>query len=387
MARLDGQRFADLALTVLEIVRRNRFSNESFVDAFSRLIGLEPNINPDETSAQAGDASTRTQQQILNATVSDDEDKRVVTGQAGRTVVDGLLKSQDENQKRIRQLAAAYIENLIAFIERWGRQQRGQQIRRLQRLIGDFPIDPFDQSLIEVTPLEDVDLHQQEEGADGIRIETVDIAETVRKINEGLKTVELSKLNRQSGKLRLQLSLYNLVMEQLSMLISSIPQDRMGELGGAFVSIVKTPVLGIDARGRKLEAERRTVGVELQRLRQQSALILDGITLETGEIVSLHDILRGLLFLASKVEYKCKNCRFYGQGTQLNDSLPSNVARERASFGNICTYSFEEGTGRPTKPNFSCKEVWNRSANDFWTANEELIEKFKREVNPEEESN
>jgi len=384
MARLDGQRFADLALTVMEIVRKNRFSNELFVDAFIRLIGLKPNINPDEVLAQAGDASMRTERKVFDATITDDQDKRVVTGQAGQTVVDGLLKSHDENQVRIKQLAVAYIENLLVFVERWGRLQRGQQIRRLQRLIGDFPLNPFDEDLIGASPIAAVDLHKKEEGSDGIRIETVDIAETVRRINEGLKEIDTSKLDRRPGKLRLQLSLYSLVLEQLSLLVSSIPQDRMGELGGAFISIIKAPVTGLEIKGKKLELERNAVGVELQRLQQQSALIVDGITLDTGEKVSLRGILRGLLFLASKVEYQCKNCVFYGQGKQLDEFLPANVVRENTRFGHICMYSAEEGTGRPTKPSYSCKIVWNRSANDYWVANSKIVEEFKKEFNSEE---
>lgn len=384
MARLDGARFANLALDILQVVRANRFDNETFVNAFARLLGLIPNIDSETVRGQAGDLSTRTEEAILNAS-DEDQDLEVTTGQAGKTVVDGLFKSQEENLVRIRQLVAAYIENLMGFVERWGRTQRGQQVRRIQRLIGVIPSDPFDPNLVGVDTINQVTLHQSVEGAGGIRVETVDIAQVVRAINEGLKEIELSKENRAVGKLTLQQSLFSLVLKQLGALISSIPQAQLGELGGALISVIKAPVAGIERAGRKLQSQRRTLGVELSQLQEQSALIIDGITLDTGEKISLLSILRGLLFLSSKLEYRCKDCRFFAQGSQIDPLLPPEIARENATSGGICTYSFEGQVGRPASENTSCKEVWNLPDNDYWTASDETIEKFLDELRIEEE--
>lgn len=390
MARLDGQRFANLALDIFQIVRDNRFSNETFIDAFARLIGLVPNIDAAQIQGQAGDVSTRTGEKILNAS---DEDQKIeiTTGQAGKTVVDGLLKSQDENLIRTRQLIAAYIENLIKFVERWGRTQRGQQVRRIQRLVGTIPSDPFDPNLVGTDAINQVGLHESLEGAGGFRIETVDIAEVVRAINEGLKEIERSKQNRAVGKLTLQQSLFSLVLQQLSALISSIPQSNLGVLGGALISIMKTPIAGIERKGKKLGAQRRTLGVELSQLQQQSDLIIDGITLDTGEKVSLISILQALLFLSSKLQYKCKDCKFFSQGQQIDPLLPPEITRENASFGGICTFSFEGGVGRAAEPESSCgsglasgKGVWGLPDNDYWTASDETIEKFLQELRIEE---
>ncbi len=38
MARLDGQRFADLAASILATLREQRLSNESYEDTFMRLL-------------------------------------------------------------------------------------------------------------------------------------------------------------------------------------------------------------------------------------------------------------------------------------------------------------------------------------------------------------
>lgn len=391
MARLDGQRFATLALDVFKIVRDNKFANETFVDALTRLIGLVPNLDVTQIEGQAGDLSTRTSEGILNAS-DEDQNVQVATGQAGKTVVDGLFKSQDENLIRIRRLIGAYIENLVKFVERWGRTQRGQQVRRIQRLIGTIPEDPFDPNLVGVNTINQVDLHESLEGAGGFRVETVDIAEVVRAINAGLKEIELSKQNRAVGKLTLQQSLFSLVLQQLSALITSIPQSNLGDLGGALISIMKTPIAGIERTGKKLDTQRRTLGVELAQLQEQSGLIIDGITLETGEKISLLSLLRAFLFLSSKLEYKCKDCKFFSQGQQIDPLLPPEVARENASFGGICTFSFEGGVGRAAEPESSCGSglasgtgVWGLPDNDYWTASDETIEKFLKELRIEEE--
>lgn len=383
MARLDGQRLANLALDILQIVRQNRFENETFVNAFARLIGLIPNIDPTEIKGVAGDISTRTDQKLLAAS-DKDQSVEVSTGQAGRTVVDGLFKSQDENLVRIRQLVAAYIENLINLVERWARTQRGQQLRRIQRLIGNIPADPFDPSFVGVDSINSVELHRSTEGAGGFRVETVDIAEVVRAINDGLKEIELSKENRAVGKLTLQQSLFNLVLQQLSALISSIPQSSLGELGGALISIIKAPVEGIERTGRKLSTQRRTLGVELSQLQEQSSLIVDGITLRTGEKISLLTMLRAFLLLASKIEYRCKDCRFFAQGKQIDPLLPPDVNRENAAFGGVCTFSFEGQTGRAAKENDHCGTVWGLPDNDYWTASDDVVERFLDEFIIEE---
>ena len=382
MARLDGQRFADLTLNIINILRENRFSNETFTDTFMRVIGLSPNINVSDVLSQAADLSTRTQQKTAQAvTGSDgDQDKRVTTGQNGATVVDGLFKSQDKNQVRMRQLISAYIENLLSFVKRWGRLQRGQQYRRIQRLIGNAPLDPFDPLLVGATPIKQVELHAVQKGPDSIRIETVNVAEVVRQINQGLKEIELSRQSRSAGLLTLQLSLYNLILQQLTMLMSSIPQSQLGEFGGALTSILKSTIDGVEATGRKLTASRRTLGVELTKLQEQSALIIDGIVLETGEKFSLQGILQALFYLTSKVEYKCKNCQFFSHGQQIDEFLPPDIIRENTSFGAICTFSFADGVGKATSPDSSCKDVWGLSGNDYWTASDKVKSDFQKEL-------
>ena len=354
--------------------------NETYADVFLRLSGVAPNVNISSVKNTAGDLSQRTQQKIQVDIVNGVQDKRVVTGQIGRTIVDGFFKSHDDTRIRMRQLTAAYIENIISFVNRWGRLQRGQQYRRIQRQIGDIPTDPFDPGLIGASPLDAVNLHVSHPGADSIRIETVDIAEAVRMINEGLKEIETSKINRSSGKLTLQLSLYNLVIEQMNMLISSIPQSKLGELGGALISTVKAPISGIESTGRKLAAQRRALGVELTKLQKQSALIIDGTVLETGEVFSLLNILQALFYLSSKLEYKCKNCKFFGQGKQIGAIAPG-ITRENAGFGSICIYASNDGTGRATSPDFSCNEVWHLTDNDYWTANNDTIQLVKDQLN------
>jgi hypothetical protein len=379
MARLDGQRFASLALDVFRIVRENKFENETFVNAFSRLIGLIPNLDPSEIKGFAGDISTRTDQKLLDAS-DEDQNVEISTGQAGKTIVDGLFKSRDENLIRIRQLVAAYIENLVNFVERWARSQRGQQFRRIQRLIGNIPVDPFDPSFVGIDSISAVELHRSTEGAGGLRVETVDIAEVVRAINDGLKEIELSKENRAVGKLTLQQSLFNLVLAQLSALISSIPQSRLGELGGTLISLIQAPVEGLERVGRKMSAQRRTLGVELTQLQEQSALIVDGITLSTGEKISLLSILRALQFLASKIEYRCKDCKFFTQGEQIDPLLPPGVTRENPTFGGICTFGSEGQSGRAAQEREHCGIVWGLPGNDYWTANDDVIEKFLDEL-------
>jgi len=381
MARLDGQKFADLASSILEILKRNRFMNETYADVFLRIVGITPNVNINSITNQAGDASQRTQQKIQDTVVNDNKDQRISTGQVGQTIVDGFFKSHDDTQARMKGLSAAYIENLISFVGRWGRLQRGQQYRRIQRLIGQVPPDPFQVDLIGLSPLKKIDLHTSKKGADGSRVETVDIAEVIRLINSGLQEIETSKINRTSGKLTLQLSLYSLVIEQLNYLLSSIPQSKLGDFGGALISTIRAPIAGVETTGRKLANERRALGVELTKLEKQSALIIDGNVLETGEVFSLLKVLNALFYLSSKLEYKCKNCKYLSQGTQIK-AIAIGFEKEQPGFGAICTYNSEnKEIGRATKPDFSCKEVWNLIGNDYWTANDDTVQEVKKVLN------
>ena len=387
MARLDGQKFADLASSILEILKKNRFINETYEDVFLRVVGVVPNVSVKAITDQAGDASQRTQQKIQDTVVGDGKDQRVSTGQAGQTIVDGFFKSQNTTRIRMRELSAAYIENLKSFVSRWGRLQRGQQYRRIQRLIGQVPPDPFQVDLIGISPLDSINLHVSKKGADGSRTETVDIAEVIRKINAGLQEIETSKVTRTSGKLTLQLSLYNLISEQVNFLLSSIPQSKLGEFGGALISTIKTPIAGVEATSRKLSAQRRTLGVELTKLQKQSALIIDGNVLETGEVFSLLKVLNALFYLSSKLKYTCENCKYIGQGKQI-DALVAGFEKEKPGFGSICTYNSDDKTiGKTTKPEFSCKNVWNLVDNDYWTANDDVISEVKKILKFKEDNN
>jgi hypothetical protein len=367
MARLDGQRFAELATSILDILKTNKFANESFQDAFIRLIGLIPNVDSTQVAAQAGDLSTRTSEKLLA-----NFDEEVTTGQGGETVVDGLFKSSDANKQSLRLLIGSYVDNLLTFVDKWNRQQRGQQARRLQRLVGNIA-DPFDPTLI--GRVGDISLHSSVVGANEIRSEVVNIGEVIRQVNQGLKEIELSKSDRSIGTLTLQASLFELVLTQLNLLISAIPVDKLGQLGGVVTNTIKTPVIGIEDSASKIGTQRRAVGVELARLQEQEALIITGVNLETNEVLSLKNFLQGLSFLTNKVQYKCKECKFFQKGGQISQSL-TDISRENPTQGTICTFSFQGKTGLPTQENFSCKEVWGLINNDFWTASLDVINQF-----------
>ena len=375
MARLDGQKFADLAIDLFQILDAERFQNETYEAAFLRLIGLVPNIDPILIQAQAGDRSDQTQGDIASATTNEDGSglTAVTTGQGGQTIVDGLFKDQSENGLQFKALTGAYVQSLSDLSEKWGRIQKVQQISRIQRLIGTAA-DPFDPALIGTTT-SDIQLPEQRPGAQGTRERKTDIAEVVRLIDQGLKEIELSKLDRTIGTVTLQLSLFENILNQISLLVTSIPAQRLGKFGGAFTRILKAPIEGIERTGKRLTRQRRALGVELIRLRDQEARITTGITLSTGEVLSLRNLLQGILFLTNSLEYSCKNCVFFQQGTQITEALPG-VEREKPTQGGICTFSFEKGTGRPAEPNDNCKTIWQLPGNDYWIANDDVITEF-----------
>jgi hypothetical protein len=123
------------------------------------------------------------------------------------------------------------------------------------------------------------------------------------------------------------------------------------------------------------------LGIELTKLQEQSALIIDGIVLDTGEVFSLLKVLDALFYLSSKLEYKCKNCKYLSQGTQIN-AIVSGFAKEKPGFGAICTYNSDiKGVGRATKSTFSCKEVWNLVDNDYWIANDDTVQQVRDKLN------
>ena len=172
--------------------------------------------------------------------------------------------------------------------------------------------------------------------------------------------------------------MFELIGRQIDAIIAAVPITRLGELGGFFTNSLRSTVIGLNQQEKRLQAQRRAVGMELIRLQKQKTLITEGVALDTGEKLSLRNFLQGMLFLC-QTEYKCKNCAFFSKGAQISDV--TTVDRINATSGGICTFSFESETGRPAEPNQSCLEVWNRPGNDFWVANMDFLSEFVAEVN------
>lgn len=371
MARLDGQRFTDLALSIFATIREAKFDNETYIDAFIRLIGLRPNATSEQAQTLTADQSIRTQDKL-------NSDASIVTGQAGETIVDGLLKSSREDTIQVRRLCAAYLQSLLHFIKRWSRLERGQQKRRLERLVGNNPALANQILSTSTGILSEVSLFQTEKGAKGLRGKSLDVTSAIQKVNDALKQIELSGVQplKPLGKLTLQLSLHEAIVTQLESILGTIPVSRLGELGGEFAAALKTAILGTEQEAKRLFRQRQSVLNELIRLGQQEQLITDGTLLETGETLSLRNFIQGLTYLCG-IEYTCKNCAFFQQAGEITESL--GVTRETQGTGNICSYSFENGTGRATEPDFSCREVWGLINNDYWTASVEIVTEFMDE--------
>lgn len=372
MARLDGQRFTNLALAVFEILREAKIQGEDFVDTFTRLIGIKPNLDATQAELASGDQSSRTNTKVLEKS-----NTATITGQAGGTVVDGFLKSSEDSAVKLRVLCAQYLDNLLSFIDRWAKTQVSQQERRLKRLVGEN-VTSADQ-LFSTGLSAGFNLVPTESGANQVSSDTVDIAQIVKDVQTGLKAITESRAQplKEFGELTLRLTLFELIGRQIDAIIAAVPVARLGELGGFFTDTLRSTVIGLNQQEKRLQGQRRAVGTELIRLQRQRALVIDGIPLETGEKLSLRNFLQGMLFLCQS-EYKCKNCAFLSTGIQISDV--TEVDRINPTTGHICTFSFEGDTGRPTTPEQSCLEVWNRPGNDFWTASVDFLVEFTNEV-------
>jgi len=373
MARLDGQRFSSLALNILATLREGRFTNEDYIDAFIRLLGLTPNTTDIQAQLLSADQSLRTLEKSGNQPGGD------TAGHDGSTLVDGLLKSTRTDYQQLRTLCASYLDTLLQFIERWSRVQRGQQTRRLQRLVGDN--SGVSDSVYSASSgiLSSAALFETDEGANTLRGTALNIEEIAQRVNDSLKKIQESGVQplKPIGELTLQLSVFEAISTQLDSIISVVPVSKLGELGGDFIAAIKASLLSISQQTEKLGTQRLSVLNELSRLNEQSALINDGVALETGEKLSLRNFIQGLRFLCKDTEYKCKNCKYFMESGQITDTL--GIDRESPERGAICTYSFHEGRGKATTPEKSCFEVWGKAGNDYWTASMKLIDKFKEE--------
>ncbi len=301
------------------------------------------------------------------------------SGQEGATLVDGLLKNRRADFQQLRSLCASYLDTLLQFIQRWKRVQRGQQTRRLQRLVGDNPqvsegIYDATSGILPTTPL-----FETEEGANMLTGDALNVEKVAQEVNKQLKNIQQSGTQpiKPLGEVTLQLSVFEAISTQLDSIVGVVPVSKIGELGGEFISALKTTLLSISQETSKLGTKRLSVLNELVRLSEQSKLISEGTSLETGETLSLRNFIQGLRFLCKDTEYKCKNCKFFLESGQITEAL--GIDRENPERGAVCTYSFSEGQGIATTPENSCYEVWGRIGNGFWAASMELVIKFKKE--------
>lgn len=373
MARLDGQRFSDLALNILATLREGKLPNEDYIDAFIRLLGLTPNTTSIQAQLLSADQSVRTLEKVSN------QPGVGTSGHNGETLVDGLLKNTRTDYQQLRVLCAGYLDTLLQFIDKWTRVQMGQQTRRLQRLIGDNPVTSEGVYDASSGILSATRLFETGKGASLLRGEALNIEQVAQHINDTLKKIQQSGVQpmKPIGELTLQLSVFEAISTQLDSVLSVVPVSQIGKLGGNFIAALKASLLSISQQTDKLGTQRLSVLNELTRLNEQSALINDGVPLETGEKLSLRNFIQGLRFLCKDTEYKCKNCKFFLQGGQISEAL--GIDRESPERGAVCTYSFQGGLGKATSPENSCFEVWGLAGNDYWTASMELITKFKAE--------
>jgi len=360
MTTLNGQRLAKLMLGTLNILRSNKLAGESYKDAFLRIAGITPNVDILNAQITSGDGSQETETQLAGI-----RDTAVVTGQRGSTLIDGFLKSETS----LRQLCGEYIARLIDIVDSWKRCQYVQQSRRLQRLVGDGTEGV-------ISPVDNIDLHVFEENAKDQHVVKVNIEDVVKKVNTTFKEIDSSQIDKSVGQLTLKQSVLDTLTTQITMLISSIPTEDLGEFGGVFIKTIKAPSAGLEKQGRRLGTQRQAVEIELRNLQQQAKLIIDGLLLD-GEKISLKQILSALSYLCTGVEYKCKNCKFFEEDLDnIKATFPDIVIRGEAKDSKgICKFAINENSALATNPGDTCKETWGLTRNDYWTASVEIAQK------------
>lgn len=280
-----------------EVVNKQRDSqrNETFTDAFLRVVGLlrfdvnEPEVN----------------------------------------LVGGLLKYKDLSTKQVVERSLAVFIAFRDQLLQMSFDRLTTKIVRLERLLGSQP-------LVEVVAAQQVNTSGDLATAD----------------NETRRALSALRLNTDSqGTLTDELILLGLLLNKTQNVVLRLPVERMGNDSGLFIDLIRAPTLDIEERYSALQERYRALSAELVRLRQQRDLVVSGVTVDQQQSISLLKTIDLFLFIMRDVQYNCGQCIYF-----VNDQ---------------CTYA---SSNRDTNTTQSCVEVWGLISNDFWTANESVLQ-------------
>lgn len=304
----QGVRYTDLALAVLQVVRDARSAFE-----------------------QSG-VNTGTVQDTLLLVVGLRREEGTL-GTVQNNLIDRFLKRKDIDTRISKRNVVDYLRSLRSRLEKWSRDQNKTKQRRLERLLAGSPTS----------------------SAANQAAQSSNIRDSIQRVIKELEKLKFEE--NQTGQLQKELNVLKLLSSKTTALLGSIPLTEMGSFGGVLAQILKEETRNVTERVDFLERRRRSLTIELNKIRERNLLIDDGFDTVIGGKYSLLVVLDLLIFLTDQIEYNCGECIFFQN--------------------NVCTFS---GENRPTTSTKSCLDIWNLVQNDFWTANDETIEKAEQKI-------
>lgn len=378
--------YVDLMFRIINVLKRLRitesFSNgnflpsrgESVYSTFLRVIGFLR-------------YSESIEQQI-------GVEKRV---EAGKTIVDKLLKPKSEEAARRREVFASFLKSLLKQLEKYVRDVNLTQIKRIRKLIGPPVLDPRADSKTNVYEF------------------TGDLATDIKAVNEQLQQYDQQRDG--IGQLVQKIDLLQNFTSTLSAAVRDLfganlsgEAQPLGPLGGPFVSLIRAQTSGYSQELDKLIDRRVALNSQLLILQNKMRVVRSGIAFLTGEQIALVNLVDTMVYLFTEIEYKCKQCRFYStvpaEGSGDLSGIPEEQreaeqerikqAQERAENiqealreGDETGFCIYRAANLPTVDNGSCLSTWGLTGNNFWTASdndedgrEDILSKVKERLDP-----
>lgn len=260
--------------------------------------------------------------------------EEATAGTVQNNLIDQFLKKKDVDTKTSKQNMVNYLSSLRGTLGKWSRNQNKTKERRLERLLAGSPTT----------------------SAANEAAQSSNIRDSIQRVIKELEKLKFEE--NQTGQLQKELNILKLLSAKTTALLGSLPLTEIGSFGGPLAQILKEETRNVTERVDFLERRRRSLTIELNKIKERSALINEGFDTVIGGKYSLLAVLDLLIFLTDQVEFKCGECRFFE--------------------GNVCTFS---GENRPTTSEKSCLDTWGLVGNDYWTASEELIEQAKEKIN------
>jgi hypothetical protein len=274
--------------------------------------------------------------------------------QTSDTLVDTLFKVKNKSAELQLKQISTLLKTYKSKVARQSKARTNIKLKRTQKLAEEADNPIVAEDLVKDTP-------EQTQKA---------IAEKQKELREkgDLKGIINQDIQLQKA---LELSVSRSV---------DIPENS-GPFAGQLTSLVNATGKQATDRIEKLNSLKKELQGEVNKLQNTEKLLFEGMPVlgQEDQKISLLSVIDLLIFLTDRkqMKYDCSQCIFYREGR----SNACTFIGAGISSAPLVNLTDEEGNpiiGRLTKPNNSCKEVWNLETNQYFTAADKIVAAAKK---------